>query len=186
MKNIIKYLILTSLFISPIFWSGCDSINKLPLNVATEFPFTLKGVVLTHTEPFCMDDSETYLDYQGEIRALTLLRVIYRTADETNSVIPAELEGTFEVIIRRGDTNETMIHKIIENFKPMDYKKPNKPYNLKLTALEISAVNEFLNSNMQNNPCFIGFVELLDVQNASSDNTLIGTVDVLIEAEVEL
>ena len=186
MKNIIKYLILTSLFISPIFWSGCDSINKLPLNVATEFPFTLQGAALTHTDQFCMDDSETYLDYQGDIRALTLLRVIYRTADEINSVIPTDLQGTFEVIIRRNDTNETMIHKIVEDFRPMDYKKPNKPYNLKLTALEISAVNEFLDANMQNNPCFMGTVNLLNVQNATLDNTLIGTVDVLIEAEIEL
>ncbi len=138
MKNIIKYFILTSLLISPIFWSGCDSINKLPLNVATEFPFTLQGATLTHTDTFCMGDSKTYLDYQGEIRALKLLRVIYRTADEINSVIPAELEGTFEVIIRRGDTNETLIHKIVADFRPIDYKKPNKPYELKLTALEIS------------------------------------------------
>ena len=108
MKNIIKYLILTSLFISPIFWSGCDSINKLPLNVATEFPFTLQGAGLTDTDVFCMGDSKTYLDYQGDIRALTLLRVIYRTSDEINSVIPAELEGTFEVIIKRGDTDGTL------------------------------------------------------------------------------
>ncbi len=150
--------------------------------MATEFPFTLQGAGLTDTNIFCMDDSETYLDYQGDIRALTLLRVICRT----DSIDPGNLQGTFEVIIRRDDTNETLIHKIVEDFKPIDYKNPNKPYKLKLTALEISAVNEFLNANMQNNPCFEGTVKLLAVENATLNNYFKGYVDVLIEAEVEL
>lgn len=182
MKIITKNLIFTLLLVSPVFWSSCDKFDKLPLNVPIQFNFNTQGAALTYTGRFCMEDSETYIDYKGDIKKLSLLRVMCRI----NSVVPDNLEGTFELIVRREDTNEILVRKVVTNFKPLNHKKPNKPYNFVLTGDEISRVNEFLNSNMDQSPCFVGTINLLDIQNAAVTNTLSGTVDVLIEAEVEL
>lgn len=186
MKPRLRLLFITLALVTSAALISCDSINKLPLNVPISFEFQLAGAGLTDTKTFCMSESESYLDYQGDIQKLTLLRIIYRTDGSDNSVIPETLEGTFELVIRRLDTNELLLSKVVQNFKPIEYKKPNKPYELELTATDFATVNEYLNSNKDNDPCFQGTVRLLDVSGATQSNYLFGHVDVLIEAEIEL
>lgn len=173
------------LIISPLFLSGCDIINKLPINVPITFNFQLAGSGLSDTRIICLSESETYLDYKGDVKKLSLLRIIYRTDAEDSSVVPEQIQGFFQVVVKRGDNGEELINTQVPNLKPIDYKKPNLPYELSLTAEEIASVNQFLNLNLTNTPCFEATVTLLNITGGSPPYYLNGHVDVLIEAEVE-
>lgn len=184
MKRTKKYFLILSLFIYPLFFTDCDSINNLPLNVPITFDFEIAGAGnLTTTHEFCMEQSGSYTENAESIKKLTLLRIIYRTNASDNSVLPADLEGNFELIIRRSDTGEILIHTNVSNFRPADYRKPNAPYELELSDTEKAAINEYLNSKIGSSACFEGTVSLYDFLGAGY---LKGHVDVLIEAEIEL
>lgn len=185
--NLKKYLSITFVLITFSFISSsCDSINTLPLNVPISFEFELAGAGLSDSRVFCMNENDSYVEYQGDIKQLSLLRIIYRTDESDNSVIPETLQGSFEMVIKRTDTNEILLNKLVNNFKPADYKKPNKPYELELNAAEKAIVNDYMNSKKESNPCFEGTVSLLDYTGGGLVNYLNGHVDVLIEVEVEL
>lgn len=184
MKRTQKYFLILSLFIYPLIFAGCDSINNLPLNVPITFNFEIAGAGnLTTTHEFCLNQSSSYTENVESIKKLTLLRIIYRTDASNNSVLPENLEGDFEVIIRRSDTNQILINTTVSNFRPVDFRKPNKPYELELSDTERAAVNEYLNSNIGGTACFEGTVSL---NNFIGAGYLKGYVDVLIEAEIEL
>ncbi|MFO7524744.1 MAG: hypothetical protein R6W68_04780 [Ignavibacteriaceae bacterium] len=182
LKNII--LIITFFSVSQLFFSGCDSINNLPLNVPISFNFEIAGAGnLTTTHEFCLNQSSSYTENVESTKKLTLLRIIYRTDASDNSVLPESLEGDFEVIIRRSDTNQILINTTVSSFKPVDYRKPNAPYELELSDTERAAINEYLNSNIGGTACFEGTVIL---NNFVGAGYLKGHIDVLIEAEIEL
>ncbi len=181
----IKFISLTAIFILPFFISGCDVINKLPINVPISFDFQMSGSGLSQTRVICMSEADSYLDYQGKIKNLSLLRIIYRTNSSDNSVLPENIQGFFRVVIKRNDNKEVLIDKQVPNLKPIDFKKPNPPYELELTAEEKAIVNLYLNQNIDKDPCFEGTVTLLNITGGSPPYFLSGHVDVLIEAEVE-
>lgn len=182
--KIFKYFLAVTLLIPALFMGGCDSINKLPINVPISFSFQMSGSTLADSKTFCMSESGTYLDYQGEIKKLSILRVIYRTDSGVNSVQPEQIQGIFQLIISRGDNGQELINRQV-NLKPIDHKKPNPPYELSLTVEEVAIVNQYLNSNINGDPCFVGSVTLFNISGGSPPYQLNGHVDVLIEAEVE-
>lgn len=181
----IKFISLITVFILPFFFNGCDTINKLPINVPVSFNFQMSGTGLSQTRVICMSEADSYLDYQGDIKSLSLLRIIYRTSSADNSVVPENIQGFFQVVIKRNDNKQVLIDKQVPNLKPIDYKKPHPPYELELTTEEKAIVNQYLNQNINNNPCFEGTVTLLNITGGSPPYSLSGHVDVLIEAEVE-
>jgi hypothetical protein len=185
--NFKKYLFTAVCLITLSYISiSCDSINTLPLNVPISFEFELAGAGLTDSQVFCMDENDSYIEYQGDIKQLSLLRIIYRTDASDNSVVPETLQGSFEMVIKRSDTNEILLQKIVNDFRPADYKKPNKPYELELSTAEKAIVNNYMNSRKESNPCFEGTVSLLDYSGGGLANYINGHIDVLIEVEVEL
>lgn len=181
----IKFISLFVIFILPFLINGCDTINKLPINVPVTFNFQMSGAGLSQTRIICMDEADSYLDYKGDIKKLSLLRIIYRTDASENSVLPENIQGFFQVLIKRNDTKEVLIDKQVPNLRPSDYKKPHLPYELILTSDETALVNMYLNENINENPCFEATVTLLNITGGSPPYYLNGHVDVLIEAEVE-
>lgn len=180
-----KIVSLLTIFIIPFIFNGCDFINKLPINVPVTFDFQMTGAGLSQTSIICMGEADSYLDYQGDIKKLSLLRIIYRTNSGENSVVPEQIQGFFQVIIKRNDNKQVLIDKQVPNLKPIDYKKPNLPYELILTPEETELVNMYLNENINDNPCFETTVTLLNITGGLPPYHLSGHVDVLIEAEVE-
>lgn len=184
MKKILFSVKLFLIVILSFTFFSCDGLDTLPLNFPISFDFELQGAGITDTDTFCLSESETYTEYRQDIKNLKFLRMIFRTDPAANSVNPENLEVTMEIVIKRLDTGQILYYEVLENFKPINYKKPNIPLELNFTQEQLAAINDHLNNS--SDPCFESTVTLLAVSQATLNNYIKAKVDILIEAEIEL
>lgn len=164
--------------------NSCDKFDTFPLNV----PFSIDVSTSGSTNPtnpnpvsYCLTESQTYMDYVNDINKLTFIEAAWRTT--STNISKGDVTVTVKVV-----NGQTLFQKTLSGINPSDYKSPNAPYVLSLTAAEIDLLNTYLEtfrSNPNNAPCLQAYV-VANVTTGSTPYSLVGVVDMVVEAETKL
>lgn len=185
MNKIIKVFVAVFALALSFVSNSCDKFDTFALNV----PFSIEVVTQGNTNPtsgstsYCLTGSDTYSDYVDDIEKLTYVEAAWRTADDANNNIIA---GVVSVTVRV-DGGPILFSKTIAGANPSEYKSPNPPFILSLTAAEIQLMNDYLATYLQNpNQCLRAEVQANSTNPATGPYYLKGIVDLVVEAETKL
>jgi hypothetical protein len=179
MKRIIKAFVVIFAVTLSFVSNSCDKFDTFPLNI----PFSVTVVIQGSSNPsaaiaqYCLTESNTYQDYVEDIEKLTFIQAAWRTDS-----VKAPLTGTIEVTVKVVG-GATLFQKTLAGTNPADYT--TTPFVLPLTAAEIQAMNDYLNSYLENpNQCLEASVEVT-VTSGTPPYYLRGIVDMVVEAETK-
>lgn len=182
MKKIIKALI-PILFLPLILsFSGCDELNKLPLNIPVEFKFNTSGnnSTIVDNVSFCLSNTQEYADNQNKINSVKFLTAAY----QTTSISSPDLNGDIEITLKK-QNGDLLFTTVISNVKPAAFI--NNPIVLQLTQAQIQLLNSYF-ALLTNNKdfCFDATLSLINITGSVAPYQLSGYVEMVLEAEVEL
>jgi len=174
MNKIIKTFVVVFAVALSFVSNSCDKFDTFPLNIPFTIYFTAVGSNQYDSGNYCLEDSsETFKDYKEEIEKLTYVEAAYRTISITDTSIQVNLN----IKVMNVTTNTEIINYSVDNFKPANYG--SNPFVLGFDQNEIQNLNSYL----VNNQCF----RLIVTHNGMSSNqTVEGAVDIVLEAETKL
>jgi len=182
MNKIIKVFVVVLAIALSFVSNSCDEFESIPINI----PFSITVVTQGSTNPstassiYCLSQSSTYEDNVENIEKLTFIEAAWRT-DSVKNISGGDVEITVRVV-----GGATLFQETLTNINPSDYKSPNAPFVLSLSAAEIQALNDYLNAYLQNpNQCLEAVVKAT-VKSGTPPYYLRGIVDMVVEAETKL
>ncbi len=176
--NKIVLLFLTS---SLLFFSGCDELSQLTLNVPLVINFGTSGpnTSTEDTEYFCLSDYTDWEENQDDIESAKFLTASYWTLDATPN-----LEGNVTVYLY--DSNGSVIFTYnLGTITAADYI--DEPFELTLTQAQIDVFDGVLSNLSGNNGCFTSKLTVTNITgttNSSGNYVLNGKVEIVLETEV--
>src|SRR3989304_5761937 len=150
MNKIMKALVVGFAIVLSFFSNSCDKFDTFPLNIPFSVTITTQGSnnPSTSSSQYCLSQSETYQDYVEDIEKLTFVQAAWRT-DSVKNISSGDVEITVSIV-----GGATLFHETLTNINPADYQSPNSPFVFSLTDSEIQALNNYLNSYLNNpNQC---------------------------------
>jgi len=169
--------------------NSCDKFDTFEFNV----PFPIENIVVQgNSNPsvgnpitYCLT-SKTYDDYAADVEKLTFVEAAWRT-DSVVNITTGNVTVTLKIL-----NGATLFQTILNGINPSDYKNPNGAYVLTLTDIQITAMNDFLETYRQmyaSNPQFATCLEASAQAFVTSGNPpfyLKGTVDLLVKAKTKI
>lgn len=184
MNKIIKAFVVVFAVTLSFVNTSCDKFDTFPLNI----PFSVTIITQSNNNnpstSLCLSQSETYQNYVDDIEKLTFVEAAVRT-DSVKNISTGTVKVTLKIV--GGATGgATLFQKTLPGTNPSDYKSPNPPYVLTLTSTEIQALNDYLNSYLENpNQCLEASVEVT-VTSGTIPYYLRCIIDIVVEAETKL
>jgi len=184
MNRIIKALVVVFAIVLSFVSNSCDKFDTFPLNIPFSVTITTQGSnnPSTSSSQYCLSQSETYQDYVEDIEKLTFVEAAWRT-DSVKNISGGDVEITVRIV-----GGATLFQETLTNINPSDYKSPNAPFVLSLSATEIQALNDYLNSYLNSpNQCLEAEIKAT-IKSPLPVTTvyLRGIVDMVVEAETKL
>lgn len=179
MNRIIKALVVVFAIVLSFVSNSCDKFDTFPLNIPFSVTITTQGSnnPSTSSSQYCLSQSETYQDYVDDIEKLTFVEAAWRT-DSVNNIITGTVKVTVKIV-----GGAILFQKTLTGTNPSDYI--STPFVLSLSATEIQALNDYLNSYLENpNQCLEVTVEAT-VTSGTIPYYLRGIVDIVVEAETK-
>jgi len=179
MNKIIKTFVVVFAVALSFVSNSCDKFDTFPLNIPFSVTVTVSGNnnPATASSQLCLSESTTYQDYVDDIEKLTFVEAAWRTDS-----VSTNLSGTVKVTVRVVG-GATLFQKTLAGTNPADYT--SSPFVLPLSATEIQAMNDYLNSYLENpNQCLEASVEAT-VTSGTLPYYLRGIVDMVVEAETK-
>ena len=180
MNKIIKTFVVVFAVALSFVSNSCDKFDTFPLNI----PFSVTIVTQGSNNPsiassqLCLSESTTYQDYVDDIEKLTFVEAAWRT-DSVKNITTGTVKVTVKIV-----GGATLFQKTLAGTNPSDYI--STPYVLSLSATEIQALNDYLNTYLDNpNQCLEASVEAT-VTSGTIPYYLRGIVDIVVEAETKL
>lgn len=173
-----KLLVITAVF--SLALSGCilDSLETINQNLPISREIVIDNQPIsefTRTFVFDLNTSDTYQDYENDIKKIEYTSLSFRT---TELNIPA-LEGDLEVEVLYGGETTVFTKRI----KPEDYK--TTPLVFSLPAAEVAKINEYL-AGPNGGRAFTVNVTLNNLTPSSGMLTLRGYFDAVFNFEAEI
>lgn len=182
MNKIISKFLMLAIFVGISFSGGCDELNNLPLNIPIVVNFSTSGnnTTISESQSFCLSDYDKWQENQEKLKSATFVSAAYWT--ESTS---AGLQGDINVNLSDQFGN-TLFSVTLNNFKASD--NIDKPFTLELSEAQIQALNTYLGSISENgnDQCFNASITISDISGTSTPYQLVGRVEIVIEADVEL
>jgi hypothetical protein len=185
MNKIIKACVVLFAVALSFVSNSCDKFDTLPLNV----PFSINVSTQGSSNPtaanpvsYCLSSSETYSDYTEDIEKLTFVEAAWRTVSVSN-ITAGDVTVTVRIL-----GGAILFQKTLSGINPSNYKSPNAPFVLSLTATEVAALNSYLETyraNPGSAPCLQASVTAF-VTTGSAPYSLTGVVDMVVEAVTKL
>jgi hypothetical protein len=188
MKKIYNLSYLVLLIFTAGIVQSCDILENFFLNLPLKQAITStgSGPNISEVETICLADYEAYEDNISDIQEVIYLTALYRTLD-TPQLTPGLTGTSITVEVRDGNDN-LLFTKNLPTANADDYI--DTPYELELTAGEISLLNGYLNlfddPNLWSTVCFSATLTMANVSGSSGPPyTLTGQVEILLELELE-
>lgn len=179
MNKIIKAFVVFFAVALSFVSNSCDKFDTFPLNIPFSVTIITQGSnnPSTASSQLCLSESSTYQDYVNDIQKLTFVEAAWRTDSVKNITT-----GTVKVTVKVSG-GAVLFQKTLAGTNPSDYV--STPYVLSLSASEIQALNDYLNSYLNNpNQCLEASVEAT-VTSGTIPYYLRGIVDIVVEAETK-
>jgi hypothetical protein len=181
MNNIIKAFVVFFAVTLSFVSTSCDEFESFPLNI----PFQIEIVTQGSSNPsqsttnYCLNQSETFEGYLGDIESIKFVEAAWRT-DSVKNITSGDIEITVK-------SNGVIIFiETLNNINPKDYQSPNGPFVLNLSETEITALNNYLNAYLDNqNQCLEATVKAT-VDTGTPPYYLKGYIDMVVEAETNI
>lgn len=182
MKVLIKRSI-TILLASFLFFSGCDELNNLTLNVPLVIEFSSVGsnTSTSDTDFFCLSDYSEWRDNQDDIESANYLAASYWTLPGSTP----NLKGNVSVSLFNENGGLIFTYSL-GNITASEYLE--NPFELELNQSQIEALNSVLNGMADNEACFSSSLNVTNItgdKNAQGNFVLNGKVEIVIETEVQ-
>lgn len=198
MKNLNKYFFLSLLAFGILANQGCDILNNYFLNLPLKQGITATGnnTTISNSDTVFLSDYDAYEDNIEEIQSITYLAALYRTLPrgenpnpppDSLDLTPGLVGQNIEVTVTDGDGN-LVFTRNLPSAVADDYL--TTPYEVELTANEISLINEYLadfkDKSKRDMLSFTGSITMNNISGGSGPPyTLTGQVEILLDLELE-